>query len=149
MEERLKLFLAMEGISPAILADRLGVQRSNISHLLAGRNKPSFEFINKLLVEYPKINPDWLILGKGKAYREDSSDGTEYPEKLPAAEPAPLPESRLDLGLFGQILTEAQPSTQQRKAETETEPSGNLKDTGNQSPALIAQPAVEKEDTPE
>ena len=70
MEERLKLFLAMEGLSPAQLADRLGVQRSGISHLLQGRNKPSFEFINKMLAEFPKINPDWLIMGTGKAYRD-------------------------------------------------------------------------------
>ncbi|MBP9986739.1 MAG: helix-turn-helix domain-containing protein [Bacteroidales bacterium] len=73
MEERLKLFLAMEGLSPAQLADRLGVQRSGISHLLQGRNKPSFEFINKMLAEFPKINPDWLIMGTGKAYRDGVS----------------------------------------------------------------------------
>ena len=70
MEERLKLFLAMEGLSPSQFADKLGVQRSGVSHLLSGRNKPSFEFINKMLVTFPKINPDWLITGNGKAYRD-------------------------------------------------------------------------------
>ena len=70
MEERLKLFLAMEGLSPSQFADKLGVQRSGVSHLLSGRNKPSFEFINKMLVAFPKINPDWLITGNGKAYRD-------------------------------------------------------------------------------
>jgi transcriptional regulator with XRE-family HTH domain len=70
MEERLKLFLAMEGLSPSQFADKLGVQRSGVSHLLAGRNKPSFEFISKMLAAYPKLNPDWLIMGTGKAYRD-------------------------------------------------------------------------------
>ena len=60
----------MEGLSPSQFADKLGVQRSGVSHLLSGRNKPSFEFINKMLVAFPKINPDWLITGNGKAYRD-------------------------------------------------------------------------------
>ncbi|MBR5034323.1 MAG: helix-turn-helix transcriptional regulator [Bacteroidales bacterium] len=75
MEERLKLFLAMEGLSPSQFADKLGVQRSGVSHLLAGRNKPSFEFISKMLAAYPKLNPDWLIMGTGKAYRDTPEAG--------------------------------------------------------------------------
>ena len=74
MEERLKLFLAMEGLSPSQFADKLGIQRSGVSHLLSGRNKPSFEFINKMLLTFPKINPDWLITGTGKAYRDFSAE---------------------------------------------------------------------------
>ena len=70
MEERLKLFLAMEGLSPSQFADKLGVQRSGVSHLLSGRNKPSFEFISRMLATYPRLNPDWLIMGTGKAYRD-------------------------------------------------------------------------------
>lgn len=77
MEERLKLFLAMEGLSPSQFADKLGVQRSGVSHLLSGRNKPSFEFISRMLVTFPKINPDWLITGNGKAYRDFSTQIAE------------------------------------------------------------------------
>ena len=94
MEERLKLFLTMEGLSPSQFADKLGIQRSGVSHLLSGRNKPSFEFINKMLLAFPKINPDWLILGTGKAYRDlpspsaKSAPATEPLKEVPA--PAPL-----------------------------------------------------------
>lgn len=70
MDERLRQFLAMESLTPAQFADVMGIQRSGISHLLAGRNKPSFEFIQKMLTAYPKLNPQWLILGKGKPYME-------------------------------------------------------------------------------
>ena len=87
MEERLKLFLAMEGLSPSQFADKLGVQRSGVSHLLAGRNKPSFEFISKMLAAYPKLNPDWLIMGTGKAYRDFAEGDT------PAAAPVFAQES--------------------------------------------------------
>ena len=60
----------MEGLSPSQFADKLGVQRSGVSHLLSGRNKPSFEFITRMLATYPRLNPDWLIMGTGKAYRD-------------------------------------------------------------------------------
>ena len=71
MNDRLKQFLAMEGLSPARFAEVMGIQRSGISHLLAGRNKPSFEFIQKMMTAYPDINYEWLILGKGRPYKSD------------------------------------------------------------------------------
>ena len=73
MNDRLKQFLAMEGLSPARFAEVMGIQRSGISHLLAGRNKPSFEFIQKMMTAYPDINYEWLILGKGRPYKSDRS----------------------------------------------------------------------------
>lgn len=89
MEERLKLFLAMEGLSPSQFADKLGVQRSGVSHLLSGRNKPSFEFISKMMVAFPKINPDWLIMGTGKAYRDFPTSAAQVSEPQPAVPSAP------------------------------------------------------------
>ena len=71
MNERLKQFLTMENLSPARFAEILGIQRSGISHLLAGRNKPSFEFIQRMMTAYPDLNYEWLILGKGRPYRND------------------------------------------------------------------------------
>ena len=71
MNERLKQFLAMEDLSPARFAEIMGIQRSGISHLLAGRNKPSFEFIQRMMTAYPDINYEWLILGKGRPYKSD------------------------------------------------------------------------------
>lgn len=45
------------------------VQPSSISHLLSGRNKPNFEFISRLLLRFPALNPDWIINGTGEAYK--------------------------------------------------------------------------------
>jgi len=59
-----------EGLTPAILADELGIQRSGISHLLSGRNNPGFDFIQKLLTRFPKLNAEWFILGKGNMYKQ-------------------------------------------------------------------------------
>jgi transcriptional regulator with XRE-family HTH domain len=71
MNRRLQQFLEVEKLSPARLADSLGIQRSGISHLLSGRNKPSYEFINNFLTRYPQIDATWLITGKGKMYKDD------------------------------------------------------------------------------
>lgn len=73
MNSRLQQFLDLENLTPARLADMLGVQRSGLSHILSGRNKPGYEFINKLLVKFPTISADWLLTGKGKPYKEMSS----------------------------------------------------------------------------
>lgn len=65
MEDRIKKLIEYLGISPSELADSIGVQRSNVTHVLKGRNKPSYQFIEKLLQIYPTINAKWLLLGEG------------------------------------------------------------------------------------
>lgn len=81
MNTRLQQFLDMERLQPSAFADMMGVQRSGISHLLSGRNKPSFDFIQKMLTKFPDLNYEWLILGKGKPYKS-----SEKPLPTPAAE---------------------------------------------------------------
>lgn len=73
IEARLKQFLTMEELSPATFADKLGIQRSGISHLLAGRNKPSYDFITRMLDRFPDLSAEWLLMGKGKPYKEASA----------------------------------------------------------------------------
>lgn len=74
MKDRLLKFLTNEEISATKFADEIGVQRSSISHILSGRNKPSYDFIQKILTRYPILNSDWLILGKGKMYKTDQPE---------------------------------------------------------------------------
>jgi len=73
MEDRLVQLLKTEGISPTRFAERIGVQRSSISHILSGRNKPSYDFIIKILDSFPSLNPDWLLRGKGLMYKNEVS----------------------------------------------------------------------------
>lgn len=65
MKDRITQFLISEGISPAEFADKIGVQRSSVSHVLNGRNYPSASFIQKMLGAYKTLNPRWLLLGEG------------------------------------------------------------------------------------
>jgi len=66
MKERILALLKEKQISATKLADIIDVQRSSISHLLSGRNKPSFDFIEKILRAYPDLDAQWLITGKGE-----------------------------------------------------------------------------------
>ncbi len=68
MKERIIQFLSENNLTSTKFADVIGVQRSSISHILSGRNKPSFDFIEKMLVAYPELNAQWLITGKGNMF---------------------------------------------------------------------------------
>lgn len=80
MKDRIQKLLQEYSISSTYLADKIGVQRSSISHLLSGRNKPGFDFIQKLLKNYPEINPTWLILGKGSMYHSENQPTLPFSE---------------------------------------------------------------------
>ena len=71
MKERIIQFITKKELSYTKFADEIGVQRSSISHILSGRNKPSFDFIEKILKAYPDINAEWLILGKGNMMKKE------------------------------------------------------------------------------
>lgn len=70
MEERFLRFLESEQLTSSKFADVIGVQRSSVSHVLAGRNKPSFDFLQKTLKAFPMLNASWLILGDGVMYHD-------------------------------------------------------------------------------
>ena len=72
MNTRLQQFLNAENISQAQLADTLEVARAGVSHILAGRNKPSYDFITSLMLRFPKLNIEWLMFGKGKMYKDQT-----------------------------------------------------------------------------
>lgn len=96
MNKRLQQFLAFENITQSQLADTLGVARASVSHILAGRNKPSFDFIESMAHRFPSLNIEWLITGKGKMFGID--DGNTIPfeteEEIPAPPVQNTPETR-------------------------------------------------------
>ena len=83
MQKQIKEILNREHLSSSQFADKIGVQRSSISHVLSGRNKPGYDFIYKVLKAFPEINGDWLITG----------DGEMYSKKWPSEELQEAPES--------------------------------------------------------
>ena len=72
MKEQILRLMEAEKLSPAKFADEIGVQRSNISHILSERNKPSYDFIMRILDRFKNINPEWLLTGLGNIYKSET-----------------------------------------------------------------------------
>ena len=71
IEKRLEYFIQSKSYNHSRFADRIGVQRSSVSHILTGRNKPSYDFLKKIFDGFPELNADWLIVGRGKMLHSD------------------------------------------------------------------------------
>ena len=98
MREKLLDLMKNEGLKPSQLAEQLEINPAGISHILAGRNKPGFDLLQKILRRFPRINPDWLLLDSDKMYRDESpaaSSGQQI-SRTTAAQTTP-PESGNDL----------------------------------------------------
>ncbi len=83
MKDRLRQFLETKGISSQRFAENMGIQPSAVSHILAGRNNPSYDIISKMLSKYPDISPRWLLLGEGCMQLQPAH--TPISEQLPAS----------------------------------------------------------------
>ena len=73
MENRIQKIIDKQGISLNAFAQEIGVNRSTVSHILTGRNKPSVEVLQKILKRFPELSSDWLLLGNGSMYTKESS----------------------------------------------------------------------------
>ena len=73
MENRIQKIIDEKGISLNAFAQEIGVNRSTISHILTGRNKPSVEVLQKILKRFPSLSPDWLLLGNGGMHAKKES----------------------------------------------------------------------------
>ncbi len=65
IKDRLLIIMDQFQLSASQIADNLEIQRSAISHLLSGRNKPSINILEKIIAKYPSISIEWLITGIG------------------------------------------------------------------------------------
>ncbi|WP_439558785.1 helix-turn-helix transcriptional regulator [Dyadobacter sp.] len=108
LSDKIKQILADKALSPSIFADEIGVQRSSMSHILAGRNKPSLEMVQKIVKRYPDLGLDWILdeneLPQSKPEQPSSTIKKEapvaaQPQEKPVEAPkpiAPVPEKRVD-----------------------------------------------------
>jgi len=65
MKDRIAHIIRAKNLTAAEFALRLGIQPSNISHLLSGRNNPSLDFVKKLKETFPEYSLEWIIFGRG------------------------------------------------------------------------------------
>lgn len=109
--KRLDKIMDFYGLTASALADEIDFNRSTISHLVSGRNKPSLDFVMKLLQKFPELDMDWLVLGKGTFPSDTNSEAKENISKSP---PTPTkPSDIFSETLSGLKTTNAIKSNQQ------------------------------------
>lgn len=70
MKDRIIQIMEMENLSSTLFAEKLGISKAVVSHILNGRNNPSLDVVSRIIQEMPYINSDWLINGDGKMLKD-------------------------------------------------------------------------------
>jgi transcriptional regulator with XRE-family HTH domain len=97
--KRLEIILDYYSLNASAFADKIGVQRSSLSHLLSGRNKPSLDFILKILEVFPDVDLYWILNGKGSFPKNSEAVPKQENEISPNSD-APISEPVVAEHLF-------------------------------------------------
>jgi transcriptional regulator with XRE-family HTH domain len=81
--QKLEKILDYFQLSASAFADKIGVQRSSLSHLLSGRNKPSLEFVIKITEAFPEVDLYWFLFNKGSFPKSNSAENISMNEEIP------------------------------------------------------------------
>lgn len=126
MVDRIKQVMEYEQMSPTAFADKININRSSLTHIFSGRNQPSLDVAKKILIAFPEISTEWLIMGMGNMIQE-----------VPAPADTPTPVKTVDnmqqTDLFSG--TEDGLTDQDVTETTETESIIDGKDVVEQEPA--------------
>ena len=107
--KRLEIILDYYSLNASSFADKIGVQRSSLSHLLSGRNKPSLDFILKILEVFPDVDLYWILNGKGTFPKNsEPSYKIENSNKQVAKQIIPTPSNyeTISENLYSEIKTQ-------------------------------------------
>lgn len=97
LTDRIKGIMDNSNLSPAAFADKLEIQRSAISHVLNGRNKPSLDFVLKLLKAFPDIEASWLLTGEETKPKNKNTSSKIEISSNSKPDPKPADKSKADL----------------------------------------------------
>lgn len=89
LTEKIKQILADKNTTPSLFADEIGIQRSSMSHILAGRNKPSLDMVQKIVRRYPELGVKWILDDEPLPDMPDNS--LSESRKKSVAAPSPVP----------------------------------------------------------
>lgn len=87
ISKKLEILFDYYQLNASAFADKIGVQRSSLSHLLSGRNKPSLEFIMKIVEAFPEVDLYWLVTNKGSFPKSDAPAPTQLPQEATTQKP--------------------------------------------------------------
>jgi transcriptional regulator with XRE-family HTH domain len=101
--KRLEIILDYYSLSASSFADKIGAQRSSLSHLLSGRNKPSLDFILKILDVFPDVDLYWILNGKGSFPKNGAEKESHIEGPLKQNIPTPTTKEHIPENLFSDI----------------------------------------------
>lgn len=93
--KRLEIILDYYNLSASAFADKISVQRSSLSHLLSGRNKPSLDFIIKVIDVFPEVDLYWILNGKG-TFPKSENTSNHFEEVKSASIETPFIQTELE-----------------------------------------------------
>lgn len=85
--KKLEILFDYYQLNASAFADKIGVQRSSLSHLLSGRNKPSLEFVLKIVETFPEVDLYWFLINKGSFPMSDTPATTNLPKETSIPKP--------------------------------------------------------------
>jgi transcriptional regulator with XRE-family HTH domain len=90
INDKIKQILIDKNLTPSYFADEIGVQRSSISHILSGRNRPSFDIIQKIIRRFPDLGYDWIMEDESDIPNQNQFSAPSYGARsMPGRQPAP------------------------------------------------------------
>ena len=101
--KRLELLLDYYSLNASAFADKIGVQRSSLSHLLSGRNKPSLDFILKILEVFPEVDLYWILNGKGSFPKNAKANENQIRVQEELSIPTPILKNETTGDLFSHL----------------------------------------------
>jgi transcriptional regulator with XRE-family HTH domain len=111
MVDRINLILKAKNLTSRQFAEEIGIQPSGMSHILGGRNRPSLDFVMKVVNRYPEIDIKWLTLGEGEMYVSSYS--------MPVVQPASTVQTPLESHRVQPVESEADDVRQEFVAPSE------------------------------
>lgn len=95
---RIKVLMEQHELNASSFAEIIGVQRSSISHVLSGRNKPSLEFLAKIEAAFDEVSFEWLLKGEENKPPISTPPPTRS-EISPGNEPVNIPQKHTEESL--------------------------------------------------
>lgn len=123
--KRLEIVLDYYTLNASAFADKIGVQRSSMSHLLSGRNKPSLDFVMKILEVFPEVDLYWLLSGQGNFPKNEENYSAENVNQFP---PISSSENSTDENLFSFQNSEENKKEIKLSSETKNQNSNSEED---------------------
>lgn len=119
--KRLETILDYYNLSASVFADKMGVQRSGLSHLMSGRNKPSLDFVMKIIENFPEVGLYWLLQGIGTFPKNEDE---QHQINKPSSSPIDIKDETTTFDLFSAeekitpVSSEITPEKEIHKQET-------------------------------